>query len=97
MHSLKHLGLPQIRPCSFVNVSTPGGANALEGPNPGQSIGGVVVAQRGPAFVLHLSLHMLEVDPLEALSLAMLDKKYEEEKRLEGGETHPGGFCLSRF
>jgi len=76
MHSLKHLGLPQIRPCSFFNVSTPGGTSTLEGPNPGQQgIGGVVVAQCGPAFVLHLPLHMLEVDPLEALSLAMLDKK----------------------
>jgi len=80
MHSLKHLGLAQIGPCSFFNMSTPGGASTLERPNPGQGIGGVVEAQRGPAFILHLSLHMLEVDPLEALSLALLDEEKKEEK-----------------
>ena len=40
----------------------PGGARTLEGPNPGQGVGGVSIAQRGPAFVLHLPLNMLETE-----------------------------------
>lgn len=75
MHSLKHLGLPQICPCSVLNMFTPGGPSTLEGPNFGQGGGGVSVAQRGPALVLHLPLNMLEVDSLETLSLAVLEEE----------------------
>jgi len=98
MHSLKHLGLPQICPCSVLNMFTPGGPSTLERPNPGLGSGGVSVAQRGPALVLHLPLNMLEVDSLETLSLALLEEEKKEEKsssqRLEGAETCPGSFLF---
>jgi len=53
---------------------TPGGARTLEGPNPGQGIGGVSEAQHGSALVFHLSLNMLEVNSLQALSLTLLEE-----------------------
>ena len=38
----------------------PEGPSTLEGPNPGQRVGRVSVAQHGPALVLHLPLNMLK-------------------------------------
>ena len=74
----------------------PRGPSTLEGPNPGQCVGRVSVAQHGPALVVHLPLNMLkreretwtsntfrtnlEVDSLETLSLALLEEEKEEEK-----------------
>ena len=72
----------------------------MEGPNPGQCVGRVSVAQHGPALVLHLPLNMLKRERetwtmskdfkanLEVDSLETLSLALlEEEKEEENGSS----------
>ena len=43
----------------------------MEGPNPCQGVGGVSIAQHGPAFVLHLPLNMLKTE--RSMEINMLE------------------------